>query len=156
MKNRKRLLLSAVLAVCLVLTIVTTAFAEGDVPDPTVKRNVSDTVYAYDIIAMTDLPGIVNTGTDKIVPEGLDSSKQFEGSGVKIYDITTTDKVTVCFAITNYQQGWTGKVYKWYGGKWIAQHSTLVKPKSEDNVYHVCNPYATNGTYALVVSYSAK
>ena len=131
MKKRNRLVLSAALAVCFVLTVVSTAFASDSVPDPTARSYVNGLNYAYEIVGTSDLPGVINDGTSKILPVGLSDTKQFEGNGIKIFDITTTDKVTICFALPNYQYGWTGKIYRWYGGKWISYPSTLVEPKGE-------------------------
>jgi hypothetical protein len=156
MKKRNRLVLSAALAVCFVLTVVSTAFASDSVPDPTARSYVNGLNYAYEIVGTSDLPGVINDGTSKILPVGLSDTKQFEGNGIKIFDITTDDKVTICFALPNYQYGWTGKIYRWYGGKWISYPSTLMEPNGEGGMYHVCTPYAGNGTYALLVSYSAK
>ena len=143
------------MAICLVLTVVTVAFASDSVPDPTIKANVDNLKYSYDILNQTQLPGIIDNGSSKVIPEGFNGLKQFEGNGIEISKIRTTAKVTICFALPNYQYGWTGKIYKWYDGKWTAAHSTLVEPQEGVNQYQVCNPYATNGTYALIVGYSS-
>ena len=159
MINKKnRLVISAALAFCLVLTVVSTAFASDEVTDPIVIPNADNVSYSYEIINQADLPGTINNGTSKIVPEGFSSTKQFEGNGIKLSRIRTktTGKETVCFYFPNSQYGWTGKIYKWVDGQWTVTHSTQKSSNDENNQVKVCNPYATSGIYALIVTYSAK
>jgi hypothetical protein len=159
MKNKnKRLVISAALAVCLVLVVVTTAFADDEIPDPVVIPNADNVSYSYEIVNQADLPGAINDGTSKIVPEGFSGSKQFEGNGLYLSSVKTktSGKETVCFSIPNYRYGWTGKIYKWVDGQWSATHSSQSSTNTENSQHKVCNPYATKGIYALIVTYSSK
>lgn len=154
MKKSGKLAISIVLAASMILSVVSTVFADSSSDNPTIHANVDSLVYAYTIINQSDLPGTVNNGNSKITPAGLDSTKQFSGNGINIFDITTKDKVTICFNLPNYSDGWRGKIYKWYGDKWTPWRGKLIAPKGENTNYRVCDPYATNGTYALIVSYN--
>lgn len=154
MKINRKLAISVVLATCMILSVVSTVFAESSTDNPTIHSNVKGLVYAYKFIKQADLPGTVNNGTSKITPAGLDNTKQFSGNGINIFDIKTNDKVTICFNLPNYSDGWRGKIYKWYGDKWTPWRGKLIAPKGENTNYQVCDPYATNGTYALIVSYN--
>lgn len=157
MKKNNRIAIAFALTMCIILMSVSTVFASSTTTtewaDPTAHAN-GDASYSATVLTPYELPGTVNNDASMIIPAGFNGMKQFGGNAIKISGLATSkDTAAITFAFPTYSYGWTGGIYQWVDGKWVAVASTLVNPGDESKIYYVTAPKVGNGIYALLVAY---
>ncbi|MEA5077826.1 MAG: hypothetical protein VB013_04575 [Anaerolineaceae bacterium] len=106
-------------------------------------------------IRMEELPGTVVGNSGLFLPVNNPSGEiQFNGDGIQISGLAG-GSASVCFNTLASSSGWVSAIYRWTGEKWNKLDTTQSN-YAESNQAKACSTVDSDGTYALLMSYTFK
>ena len=106
-------------------------------------------------IRLEELPGTVLGSSGLILPVNNSTGEiQFNGDGVKITGLTG-GSASLCFNTYSSNSEWVSVIYHWSGEKWEKMDTSLTD-YAESSVAKACSTIYSDGTYALLISYTSK
>jgi hypothetical protein len=152
MFNRRNLLFSILVVVCLLLGSINPVHAAPVADNPVVTPVTEGSSFTTTIISLEALPGTLKNEAGGVYPVSVpDGSMQFSGDGIKVSSLVGTAKV--CFATKSPSSGWSGTVYQYLGNDWVALDSTTSE-NSEGLDAQACATIYRDGVFALVLGYT--
>ncbi|MPM82531.1 hypothetical protein SDC9_129592 [bioreactor metagenome] len=104
---------------------------------------------------MEDLPGTLLGSTGLTLPVNNPSGEiQFNGDGIQISGLAG-GSASVCFNTLASSSGWVSAIYRWTGEKW-EKLDTTQSNYAESSQANACSTVYSDGTYALLMSYTFK